>query len=126
MQRRPSPSFPQMLMAVVHFSAAAVSMSILFPVTCIAMLLSWNTDAMMWIAGRFWAPLMMRLVGVRLEVQGTEHVSPRVPTVYASNHRSTIDIPVLMAAIPTTSLRAVAKDQLKWVPVLGWYMWLAR
>ncbi len=42
-----------------------------------------------------------------------------------SNHQSTIDIPTLFIALPV-DVRFVSKQQLKYVPILGWYMWLAQ
>ncbi len=62
--------------------------------------------------------------GARLEVEGGEHVDARRPTIYVANHQSTIDIPVMFLAVPL-ALRFIAKKELKYVPLLGWYMWIA-
>jgi 1-acyl-sn-glycerol-3-phosphate acyltransferase len=40
-----------------------------------------------------------------------------------SNHQSTLDIPAMFIAVPV-NFRYVAKKQLKYVPVLGWYLWI--
>ncbi|MFZ5468068.1 MAG: lysophospholipid acyltransferase family protein [Myxococcota bacterium] len=98
---------------------------LLFPFTLLLMLFTWSTDSSIWVARKLWAPVLLWAGGARLTVIGREHVDPRRPTLYVSNHQSTIDIPALFVALPT-NLRFVAKKQLRWVPVLGWYLWIAK
>jgi 1-acyl-sn-glycerol-3-phosphate acyltransferase len=62
--------------------------------------------------------------GARLVVHGQENVDPKRPTIYVSNHQSTLDIPAHFVAVPV-AFRYVAKSQLVWVPFIGWYLWLA-
>jgi len=52
-------------------------------------------------------------------------VDPTRPAVYISNHQSAADIPALFMALPV-NVRYVAKKQLAYIPVFGWYLWLAR
>ncbi|HVE81618.1 MAG TPA: lysophospholipid acyltransferase family protein [Myxococcales bacterium] len=87
----------------------------------IAMVLTLNPGSSIWWARTVWAPVLLWSGNARLEVHGREHVNARRPTLYISNHQSTADIPVLFMAIPV-NLRFVAKKQLAWVPLLGWYM----
>lgn len=94
------------------------------PLALISMLLSWDSGATIWWARKVWSPVLLWAGGARLEVQGQQHVDPARPTIYVSNHQSTIDIPALFVAIPS-NLRFVAKHQLKYVPLLGWYMMIA-
>lgn len=101
------------------------SLAVLTPIAFVAMLVTWNTDTSIWLARHAWAPFLLWAGGARLTVEGTEHVDPTRPTLYVSNHQSTIDIPVLFRAVDA-NLRFIAKQELKWVPVLGWYMWVAR
>jgi 1-acyl-sn-glycerol-3-phosphate acyltransferase len=89
------------------------------------MLVTWNTDSSIWLARHAWAPFLLWAGGAKLTVEGLEHVDPARPTLYVSNHQSTIDIPVLFRAVDA-NLRFIAKRELQWVPVLGWYMWVAR
>lgn len=103
---------------------AVTSLLVLFPVACVAMLIRLDPAVSLWIARRGWAPLLLWAGGARLVVEGEENVDPRRPTIYASNHQSTIDIPVLLQALPI-NLRFIAKSQLQWVPIVGWYLWLA-
>lgn len=95
-----------------------------FPLAMLAMLVTLDPGASIWWARRVWSPVLLWAGGARLQVQGREHVDPRRPTLYISNHQSTIDIPVLFMAIPA-NLRFVAKKQLAYVPLMGWYMAVA-
>src|SRR5262249_20779655 len=70
------------------------------------------------------SPVVLWAGGARLVVWGRENADPRRPTIYASNHQSTSDIPALLAALPV-NIRFVAKKQLRWVPIVGWYLQLA-
>jgi 1-acyl-sn-glycerol-3-phosphate acyltransferase len=103
---------------------AAAWTTILFPLTCVAMLVTLNPLASLWICRHLWSPVLLWAGGARLVVEGREHADPARPTLYVSNHQSTIDIPVLFMAIPV-NVRFVAKKQLGWVPFLGWYLRLA-
>ncbi len=113
-----------MLRALFYIAFHAVWLTVLFVVACLAMLLTWSTDTSIWIARNIWAPGLFWAGKVALEVQGRENADPQRPTIYVSNHHSTLDIPVLFHAIPV-NIRFLAKSQLKWVPVLGWYIWIA-
>lgn len=103
---------------------AAFWLAICFPFALISMLVAWDATPSLFWARRVWAPVLLWAGGARLEVHGQHHVDPSRPTLYISNHQSTIDIPALFVAIPV-NLRFVAKKQLQYVPLLGWYMLLA-
>jgi 1-acyl-sn-glycerol-3-phosphate acyltransferase len=113
-----------MLRNLVCIVVAVLWLAILFPIACLAMLFTLNAGASIWVARNWWAPVLLRVAGARLVVEGQQHVDPRRPTIYASNHQSTIDIPVLFIALPV-NIRFIAKEQLRWVPFVGWYLWLA-
>jgi 1-acyl-sn-glycerol-3-phosphate acyltransferase len=68
--------------------------------------------------GRAWARSILAFVGVRVEVRGAEHV-PAGPAVFAANHGSALDIPILLARLPA-DFRMIHKQSLSFVPVLGW------
>lgn len=114
-----------MLRKLFLMFVAASHTLLMVPIACIAMLVTWNTSTSIWIARRLWAPVLLKAGGARLEVLGVENVDPRRPTIYVSNHQSTIDIPALLLAIPV-DLRFVVKEELKYVPVLGWYLKVAK
>jgi 1-acyl-sn-glycerol-3-phosphate acyltransferase len=102
----------------------AIWMTLLLPAAFLAMLVTLNRDSGVWLARTWWSPFLVRVVaGARLTVIGAENIDRNRPTVYVSNHQSTLDIPVLFIAIPI-NFRFVAKSQLRWVPVLGWFLWI--
>lgn len=90
-----------------------------------AMLLTFRASASMFWVRRGWSPVLVWAGGGKLEVSGAENVDPSRPTIYVSNHQSTVDIPVLFMSLPGVDLRFVAKSQLRWVPFIGWYLRLA-
>ncbi|HXX31052.1 MAG TPA: lysophospholipid acyltransferase family protein [Myxococcaceae bacterium] len=113
-----------MLRNLLCVLSVVVWTAVLLPVACLAMLLTLDAGASIAIARRLWAPLLLRVAGARVEVEGRAHVDASRPAIYASNHQSTLDIPVLFVALPV-DLRFVAKEQLRWVPLVGWYLQLA-
>jgi 1-acyl-sn-glycerol-3-phosphate acyltransferase len=70
-----------------------------------------------------WARSLLRVVGVSVVVQGARHI-PEGPAVYAANHGSVLDIPVLFGHLPV-DFRIVHKRSLYLVPVVGLYLYAA-
>lgn len=67
---------------------------------------------------RWWAYRVLWAAGVRLEIQGLENLESGGPYVYAPNHQSFMDIPIILRALPI-QFRMLAKQELFDVPVLG-------
>jgi 1-acyl-sn-glycerol-3-phosphate acyltransferase len=70
---------------------------------------------------RVWARVILKTVGIRVEVEGLEHLHKAGPAVYAANHLSALDVPVLYATLPG-QFRIMAKRELFRYPFLGWYL----
>jgi 1-acyl-sn-glycerol-3-phosphate acyltransferase len=70
---------------------------------------------------RLWARLILKTAGIRVRVEGLEHLHPQQPAIYAANHLSAIDIPVLYAQLPG-NFRIMAKKELFRYPFLGWHL----
>jgi len=104
------------------FIAGAWS-AFLFPFTALTALVL-GGDATVWICRHLWSPVLLWAGGARLVVHGQENVDAKRPTIYVSNHQSTLDIPAHFVTVPV-AFRYVAKSQLGWVPFIGWYLWLA-
>ena len=62
-------------------------------------------------AARGWARTVLFLGGVRLEVEGLEHLRTRGPYVFSANHASFVDTPVILACLPV-QFRFLAKEEL--------------
>ena len=70
---------------------------------------------------RAWAWLVLRTTGVRVTVRGIETLERGRSYVFASNHQSIYDIPIVFTSIPL-QLRIVAKASLGNFPFLGWHL----
>jgi 1-acyl-sn-glycerol-3-phosphate acyltransferase len=70
---------------------------------------------------RAWAWLILKTTGVRVEAHGLEKLDPKQSYVFASNHQSIYDIPIVFASLPL-QLRIIAKDSLGKFPFLGWHL----
>jgi 1-acyl-sn-glycerol-3-phosphate acyltransferase len=70
---------------------------------------------------RTWSWLILKTSGIRVRVEGLEHVKPGETTIYCVNHQSAMDIPVLFASLPV-QFRFVAKRSLFNLPFMGWHL----
>jgi 1-acyl-sn-glycerol-3-phosphate acyltransferase len=70
---------------------------------------------------RAWAWLILRTTGVRVDVRGLEHIDPHSSYVFAANHQSIYDIPIVFWSLPL-QLRIIAKASLAHFPFLGWHL----
>jgi 1-acyl-sn-glycerol-3-phosphate acyltransferase len=70
---------------------------------------------------RAWARAILATTGVRVQVSGLEHLQPGRSYVFAANHQSIYDIPIVFTSIPW-QLRIVAKESLGRIPFMGWHL----
>ncbi|HEY1897835.1 MAG TPA: lysophospholipid acyltransferase family protein [Terracidiphilus sp.] len=70
---------------------------------------------------RVWARACIRASGARLIIRGAEHLGQYPVAVYAANHTSYMDTPVIFAALPF-QFRILAKKELWSMPFIGWYL----
>ncbi|MGA3069714.1 MAG: lysophospholipid acyltransferase family protein [Terracidiphilus sp.] len=70
---------------------------------------------------RFWARAMVTLSGCSLTVRGAENLRKYPVAVYASNHTSYMDTPVIFAALPF-QFRILARKDLWPIAFIGWYL----
>lgn len=70
---------------------------------------------------QLWAKSLVRFSGCRLEVRGEENLRKYPVAVYASNHTSYMDTPVVFAAL-RFQFRILARKPLWKVPFIGWYL----
>jgi len=73
---------------------------------------------------RAWARLILGTTGVRVRVRGAELIDASRSYVFAANHQSIYDIPIVFASVPS-QLRIVAKQSLGRIPFLGWHLYRA-
>lgn len=70
---------------------------------------------------RFWARTMIIFAGCSLEVRNPENLRKYPVAVYASNHTSYMDTPVIFGALPF-QFRILAKKELWPIAFIGWYL----
>jgi 1-acyl-sn-glycerol-3-phosphate acyltransferase len=70
---------------------------------------------------RWWSRLILATTGVRVQMSGLDHLDPDRSYVFAANHQSIYDIPILFASLPF-QLRIVAKESLGRIPFIGWHL----
>jgi 1-acyl-sn-glycerol-3-phosphate acyltransferase len=70
---------------------------------------------------RIWAKLCIWVSGCTLRVRCAENLGRYPVAVYAANHTSYMDTPVVFAALPF-QFRILAKKELWSMPFIGWYL----
>ena len=102
----------------------AVTYAIAIPFTAVAALivvtitLVHPTSANLDRIARAWGRTWCWAAGVKLEVQGLEHIDPQRSYVVVSNHQSAFDIFAHFAALPVP-IRFLAKAELFKIPLFG-------
>jgi 1-acyl-sn-glycerol-3-phosphate acyltransferase len=71
--------------------------------------------------GRLWGKVALLANGVKVSVQGLEHLRKEGPYVFMANHQGSYDIFALLAHLPY-QFKWLAKKELFSVPFLGWAM----
>jgi 1-acyl-sn-glycerol-3-phosphate acyltransferase len=68
-----------------------------------------------------WAKSLLLGSGVRVTVEGLEHIDPSASYVYVANHTSYMDTPVILANL-SSQFRFLAKSGLFKIPLLGTHL----
>lgn len=67
-----------------------------------------------------WGRVVLRVWGVEVQVHGG---APTGPAVYAANHGSALDIPIVFGYLPV-DFRVIHKRSLHYLPIFGQYLYL--
>jgi len=70
---------------------------------------------------RLWGKVALLVNGVRVEVEGLEHVHEESPYIFMSNHQGSYDIFAFLGCLPF-QFKWLAKKELFSIPVIGWAM----
>jgi 1-acyl-sn-glycerol-3-phosphate acyltransferase len=70
---------------------------------------------------RTWARWILATSGVRVRITGLDQLVAGRSYVFAANHQSIYDIPILFASVPF-QLRIVSKASLGRIPFMGWHL----
>jgi len=94
-----------------------LSILIVGPLLLLVTLVRRDVRWLYWVTPRI-ARVGMRLVGVRVEVRGVEHLERGLVYIFMPNHSSNLDPPVLIPAIPGRTSILVKKEVFR-IPILG-------
>jgi 1-acyl-sn-glycerol-3-phosphate acyltransferase len=70
------------------------------------------------VVARCWARALLRLFGVRVDVEGADNFDPKGLHVFMSNHQSHLDICAILGFLPA-QVRFIAKKELYKIPFFG-------
>lgn len=87
-------------------------------------LVTFNRQAPLYVARTLFSRGLLWLAGSKLSVSGVENIPKGKPAIYVANHCSHLDIGVLCRVAPV-NLHFIGKKELAWVPIVGWYMFIA-
>ena len=99
--------------------AALIVVTVFYAVTVILHMLIFRDREVFYRYARSWSRVLLDLSGVHVTLEGVERLLPGERYVYASNHASLFDIPVVLATIPD-NIRIMYKRELERIPVFGW------
>ncbi|MGB0888250.1 MAG: lysophospholipid acyltransferase family protein [Vicingaceae bacterium] len=86
--------------------------------------LTFNRQFPLVVARTLFSSVLMKIVGINLTTVGTENVPKDRPVIFVANHCSHLDIACLCRSVPV-NLHFIGKKELVWMPVVGWYMFIA-
>src|SRR5919112_3213449 len=70
---------------------------------------------------RAWSWLILKTTGVTVAIDGLDRLDASRSYVFAANHQSIYDIPILFASLPY-QLRIISKDSIGRIPFMGWHL----
>ncbi|CEG66941.1 hypothetical protein RMATCC62417_03432 [Rhizopus microsporus] len=79
-----------------------------------------------WSVARVYKTVVSTFLGITCTIEGKEHIrKDGGQAVYVCNHQTMLDV-FFMANVFPKSTSVVAKKSIKFVPVLGWFMYLSK
>ncbi len=106
------------LLSILGAGLFLVSTVVCSVFSVIAALVDRSGKTYLWLA-RLWSKSCLLSFGIRVQLRGAEHIQPGQNYVYAANHSSYMDIPILLAYIPD-NLRLTLRSSLTRIPIWGW------
>lgn len=119
-----SPKFKYFIKTILYFlglgiaSVAGISLSPLF-------YLLGSGIHCNYFVGKITQVLIPILTGIKVKVKGKEHLNMDRPCVFIANHQARLDLAVLADTI-TPGTIVMVKESLKYYPILGQYLMIAK
>ena len=70
---------------------------------------------------KYWAKTILKTMNINVRVIGLDKLDRNVDYIFAPNHASSLDIPLILGFLPFWIV-PISKIELKWIPFLGWAM----
>ena len=70
---------------------------------------------------KYWAITIFKTMNINVRVIGLDKLDRNADYIFAPNHASSLDIPLILGFIPFWIV-PISKIELKWIPFLGWAM----
>src|SRR5579863_3505381 len=109
------------LWTLVWVDPLIILSTIFFGSISVAFALFDKSGRKMMLTARVWARSLVKIAGVRVKVEGLERIDPKAPYVFAANHLSYMDTPVVLSNVPV-QFRFMAKKGLFQIPFLGTHL----
>ena len=112
--------------SIVTYVAVSLYVLLVGPPTLL-LALTFRRPVLLYAAGKTGVRLGLFLSGIRYTVSGAERIRPHPASVYAVNHASNVEPPVLFLALSPLfpRLRILYKAELRKLPILTWAFDLA-
>jgi len=117
----PPPSLPLRLLTWLFFDPLIAAATIFFGTASLLASTFDKTGQIQHKIAKIWARTLLVVTFSPVQVVGVEHLEGLGPAVFASNHRSYMDTPVLFANLPF-QFRILAKQSLWRIPFVGWHL----
>ena len=85
---------------------------------------TFNRQFPLYVARTLFSRILLKIAGIKLTTFGVENVPLDKPVIFVANHCSHLDIGVLCRIAPV-NLHFIGKKELVWIPIVGWYMFIA-
>lgn len=95
-----------------------------YSITVMLHAMLWRNDDLFYEYARSWSRLLLRMCGIRVSLVGRDELDPTARYIYAANHASLFDIPVILATVPD-NVRIMYKRELERIPLFGWALRLS-
>jgi 1-acyl-sn-glycerol-3-phosphate acyltransferase len=95
--------------------------TLVFGLTSIPVSLFGDRERILHAFARAWSWMIMKTILSPVKVTGLDQIDTRKPYVYAVNHASALDIPVLYVYLPF-QFRIAFKKELLSYPIVGWHL----
>ncbi|TAK57159.1 MAG: 1-acyl-sn-glycerol-3-phosphate acyltransferase, partial [Bacteroidetes bacterium] len=91
-------------------------------IICIVAMLATRSDSVFDVLVGIFYQGTLTLSGVRISVEGLEHIPASSSCVFVANHASHFDIPSAMIGLGNKRIRIIYKKELERIPIFGWAM----